>query len=43
MDILTKEEKIRNLIVAYDAVVETLHLEGYSWNQCVKRTNEMLQ
>ena len=42
MDKPTKDEKIKNLIAAYDAVVEALHLEGYAWSECIKRANALL-
>ena len=38
----TKQDKIKTLIVAYNAVIEELRLEGYTWSECVRRTNNLL-
>lgn len=38
----TKEEKIKNLVAVYNVVVGALHIEGYSWSECIKSTNDLL-
>lgn len=36
-------EKIKNLITAYEALIEEYHSNGFSLKQSIKKTDDLLQ